>query len=154
MPGPTPKNPRLRQRQNRHSTAARLVDTNPLSGGIPELPRRRDENGRFLSWRPEVRQWWRDVWTSPMATEYVRADLHGLVLLADLLDRYWQSPTAALATEIRLQRQCFGLSPIDRRRLQWEVERGEAAEDKRQRRAQRQKEGPPGDPREALRVIR
>jgi hypothetical protein len=35
-----------------------------------------------------------------------------------------------LAGEIRLQRLCFGLSPIDRRRLQWDIDRGDEAEAK------------------------
>jgi hypothetical protein len=31
---------------------------------------------------------------------------------------------------LRLQRQLYGLTPLDRRRLQWEIERGEEAADK------------------------
>lgn len=60
-----------------------------------------------------------------MAEEYLDADLHGLFILAELVDRFWEEPTSALAAEIRLQRQCFGLTPVDRRRLQWEVQRVE-----------------------------
>ena len=41
---------------------------------------------------------------------------------------------AALANEIRLQRQCFGLTPIDRRRLEWEIEKAEGANAKGQKR--------------------
>ncbi len=51
---------------------------------------------------------------------------------ADLIDDYWGAEgtkKTQLAAEIRLQCQRFGLSPIDRRRLQWEVARGEEAVD-------------------------
>jgi len=65
-----------------------------------------------------------------MAAEFVPSDVHGLVLLAVLVDEFWSSPSAGLAAEIRLQRQCFGLTPIDRRRLQWEIDRGEQAVEK------------------------
>lgn len=155
MPGPTPKHPGVRQRQNRVSTASSLVDTNPLENGIPELPKRKDEKGRFASWRPEVKAWWEDVWTSPMASEYVQADIHGLVMLADLMDRYWRNPTAALATEIRLQRQCFGLTPIDRRRLQWEVKRAESGPQPSASKSQPvRNDGETPDPRGALRAVK
>jgi hypothetical protein len=62
-----------------------------------------------------------------MAAEFIAADVPGLVLVARLIDRF-NYGDLSLAAEIRLQRQCFGLTPFDRRRLQWEIERGEAAE--------------------------
>jgi hypothetical protein len=39
-----------------------------------------------------------------------------------------------MANEIRLQRQCFGLTPLDRMRLQWETEKADNAKTKGQRR--------------------
>ena len=87
-----------------------------------------------------------------MAAEYLQADLHGLYILAELVDRFWVDPSPALATEIRLQRQCFGLTPIDRRRLQWEVERVEAAT-RRQGHGRAEPRGDTGeDPRRVLRL--
>ena len=53
-------------------------------------------------------------------------------MLADLMDLYWYGKRD-LAGEIRLQGQCFGLTPIDRRRLQWEVQRVEAERKKPER---------------------
>ena len=74
-----------------------------------------------------VQEWWRDIWTSPMAAEYLEADKHGLYLLAELYHRRWNatknSELRLLAAEIRQQEIRFGLTPIDRRRLQWEVEK-------------------------------
>jgi len=129
MPGFPPKDPNLKQRRNKEKSAGTFVDDNPITD-IPELPKRRRK------WRVETLAWWADVWSSPMRDEYINADTHGLFVLADLIDAYWRAssaghPTASLATEIRLQRQCFGLTPIDRRRLQWEIQRGEEAESKR-----------------------
>lgn len=125
-----PKPPATRQRRNRSSTAATLKRVPGLKA--PDLPER--ERG----WHELTRTWWADVWASPMAPEYDDSDRHGLFMLADLVDAYWQEESprgrAVLAGEIRLQRQCFGLTPIDRRRLQWEVERTDEAQDRGRRR--------------------
>lgn len=60
-----------------------------------------------------------------MAGEWLPSDRHGLFLLARLVEDYWTAEDAGLraklAVEIRLQRQCYGLAPLDRRRLQWNV---------------------------------
>jgi hypothetical protein len=64
-----------------------------------------------------------------MSSEFLEADAHGLFRLALLIDDYWRAGSAAqrcqLAAEIRLQGQGYGLSPLDRRRLQWQVEKVE-----------------------------
>jgi hypothetical protein len=143
MPGPLPTDPSVRQRRNKTATAAKL----PLGGAstvdVPELPERFREDretGEFtpISWHPRTSAWWSTVWASPMAPEFLDADVEGLFLLAELEDDFHRAESAKerieLAKEIRLQRQCFGLTPIDRRRLQWEVDRGEEAEGKRKKR--------------------
>lgn len=119
MPGPIPKDPRLRQRRNRVSTAATL-SIEGSSREAPALPEGHPWKGLTLAW-------WSDVWQSPMASEFLDSDRHGLYILAELVDRFWDDPDPKLAAEIRMQRQCFGLTPIDRRRLQWEVGRAESA---------------------------
>lgn len=144
--GPPPKPAHLRQRRNRTSTAAELVEGEPLNE-IPELPAR----GR-KKWHPFTLSWWEDVRSSPMANEFIPADLHGLYLLADLVDQYWRKPSAKLAGEIRQQRTCFGLTPIDRRRLQWEVKRVEESERKRPSAPSRQRIE--GDPRSVLQAVK
>lgn len=137
--GPLPKPPELRSRRNRVSTAARL----PLegrSGRIPELPRGR-------KWTPATRSWWRTIWRAPMASEYIAADVPGLLLLAALREEFARSPRPTLAGEIRQWEGRFGLSPADRRRLQWSVRRVETAH----------QPSPPSwpvrDPRSVLRVL-
>jgi hypothetical protein len=117
VPGPTPKNPATRRRRNRSSTA-RTLPAPATVAEAPELPGDRE-------WHTLTLAWWRDTWASPMAGEFVAADAHGLLMLAELVDRFWSNPSKDLAAEIRLQRAEFGLSPIARRRLQWEVARVE-----------------------------
>lgn len=150
MPGPIPKPAALRQRRNRTSTAATLVATAPRRRRAPQLPKR--EEG--AEWHRMTRAWWRAVWRSPMADEYLDADVHALYRLAALVDMFWRAPCKELAAEIRLQQQCFGLTPIDRRRLQWTVDRGEAASVRtEQRRIRRVQADSSKDPREVLKVI-
>lgn len=119
MSGPLPKHESIRARRNKTSTAATLKLVH--STKAPELPSSR-------SWKPETAAWWAGIWASPMAPEFDKSDIHGLLILAVLVDEFWTEPTQALAAEIRLQRQCFGLTPMDRRRLQWEIERTDEAQ--------------------------
>jgi hypothetical protein len=123
MPGLPKRNP---ARRNKSTTRASLSSTHDVE--TPDLPRQPG------GWHPQTLSWWADVWSSPMAPEYDDSDQHGLFLLAVLVDAFWVTPSKELASEIRLQRQCFGLSPIDRRRLQWEIERTDEAQDKGRRR--------------------
>lgn len=137
---PIPKHPSKRQRRNKtpgHAILPAEGTVTPIKG--PPLPKRRDEDGELVPWHEMTEAFWTDTWASPMAHEFVKADHHGLFLLADLFDQYWWTRNAQLLPEIRLQRQAFGLTPIDRRRLQWEVERGESAAAKGKRRAEPKK---------------
>ena len=117
---PLPKHPSTRARRNKVAGARTLQAA--AVPDIPELPEDAD-----TLWHPMTRSWWTDIWSSPMAPEFDESDVHGLFVLAMLVNAFWTEPSQALAAEIRLQRQCFGLTPIDRRRLQWEIDRGEAA---------------------------
>lgn len=165
MPGPTPKDPSLRQRRNKTATAATLQlvkDGDEVS--IPELPVRTDDDGAVIAWHPMALDLWEEVWTSPMAAEYLDADVPGLFILAALTDSFWKGLEHGrvgkdLAAEIRLQRVDYGLTPIARRRLQWEVERAEDAVDKGRKRRVRQPDAdgdqgePKGDPRRLLAAV-
>lgn len=141
MPGPTPKPGSLRQRRNKTSTAARL-SLNP-NVEVPELP--------AGEWHPRTLDWWELAWASPMASEWLDADVPGLELCAQLWDDFYttDSPNlrVKLSAELRLQEARFGLAPMDRRRLQWEIDRGDEA-DTRTRRRRRAQVAPTGDPRD------
>jgi hypothetical protein len=70
-----------------------------------------------------TRDWWTTVWRSPMATAWLEADVPALVRLATLNELLEQGEaTAMVLAEIRQLEDRFGLSPLARRRLQWEVE--------------------------------
>lgn len=129
MPQPL-KDPRLRRRQNRTSTAAKL-QAERLEA-IPDLPPRRPDTRR--KWHAWTLESWRLIRESPMASEFLAADVPGLIRLAMLWDDFVRAPKkVTLAAEIRQQEQRFGLSPLDRRRLQWTVERVESAARKERR---------------------
>lgn len=157
--GPAPKPGALRQRRNSTATKATLPTTAAArSQRVPELPASDAEDG----WHPMVLEWWESVWRSPMAGEFLDADMRGgLYLLADLYQVRWTvrddpRALAAAAAEIRLQEVRFGLSPIDRRRLQWEVEKGEQAVEKtksRKKVKRTQRADPARDPRSVLKVV-
>lgn len=126
--GPAPKNPALRQRRNQTTTRATLPTPEESAlNEVPDLPERQG------GWRSEVVTWWESAWRSPMASEWLDSDMHGgLYLLADLYQARWiarEDPKLLreLAAEIRTQCAEFGLTPMTRRRLQWEIEKGEQA---------------------------
>lgn len=156
MRGRLPKPRELRQRRNRESTRATLPSPADAAGNkVPILPARERKTEK---WHPLVRKWWDAVWRSPMASEFLAADKQGgLYNLAELYQRrYTANDTKELVTiiaEIRQQEVRFGLSPIDRRRLQWEVEKGEQADERTsRRRGLRNVEGK--DPRDVLKVAK
>lgn len=148
MPPVPKRNPARRNQSTTKSTLTRDHDV-----VAPDLP------DRDSGWHHLTTEWWADIWASPMAPEFDSSDTHGLYLLADLVDAFWleESPRqrASLAGEIRLQRQCFGLTPIDRRRLQWEIARGDDAEQKtRARRKATPTPSSTGDPLAVLRAVK
>lgn len=143
MPALPKRNP---ARRNQSTTRATLSPVHDVKA--PPLPA-----GREWHWQTE--SWWRDVWASPMAPEYDDSDKHGLFMLAVLVDEFWKKPTWTTAAEIRLQRQCFGLSPIDRRRLQWEIEKVDEAQERgrKRRTAAQASKAKAGDPLAALQAL-
>lgn len=123
---PLPKHPSTRARRN--TTATRAVLRPASNPEIPDLP-------TYFEWHPAVRDWWLDCWSSPMAPEWTDSDRHVLDLAARMMQTVWaenSSPgqrTMAAAEVRHLLREC-GLTPMSRRTLQWEIERGEVAEER------------------------
>ncbi len=124
MSGPPPKPAHLRQRTNRKAGAGVLQ--------LPvQLSRRREiPNPDGRTWHALTVESWDRAWASPMASQWLETDADALGRLAMLWDEFYQNPDAKVMAEIRLQEQRFGLSPLDRSRLQWEVARGEEAQHK------------------------
>ena len=107
------KPPETRQRRNVSKTAATLLDDGGVK--VPNLP------GGIG--RKETRAWWKSIWASPMAAEWLPSDLQPLLRLALLVDEFWRMPTKDLGAEIAKQEARFGLTPYDRHRMQWKVEK-------------------------------
>lgn len=134
---PAPKHPGARARRNKSSTASVL--TTPEAGdveipGLPPHPKVDDG----IDWHPSAVKMWNNLWASPMAAEYVDADIDQMYILIRMVDRFWSTDSMTgmkdLAAEIRLSGQRFGISPLDRRRLEWQVEQTEEAKDRGQKR--------------------
>src|SRR4051812_12870657 len=126
--GPPPKPSATRQRRNRTSTAAQLGASKArLPAELPERMIRVQEPvegsdelelewvEEILAWHPRSVQYWDLIRKSPVAAEFIQVDLTGLYMLMDLVDDFHWTRNPSLMSEIRLQRQCFGLTPIDRR---------------------------------------
>lgn len=143
--GPAPKPADIRQRANRKAGATTL-DAD-VSVKVPALPKITG-----VVWHRLTIAWWKDVWASPMAGEFLDTDTHGLTRLARVINEFNETGDVKLMPEIRLQEARFGLSPVDRARLQWEVAKGDEAERKRKPAAAPRKQ-PSGDPRDVLRVV-
>lgn len=146
MPGPLPKHPAVRQRRNKSTSRALLpVDAFPVLEK-PRLPNCPNEG----SWHNMAKRWWEDVWSSPMHYEFLGGDVPSLFRLVALVDRFWKGGSLSVATEIRLLEREFGLTPLSRRRLEWQVAQSEEAKDKHERRRARNATPVSGDPREVL----
>lgn len=104
------------------------VDDSP----VPSLPERAD------GWHAQTREWWADVWSSPMSAEWHESDIHNVYVCAMLYDDMWRGDNATArqkaASEFRQQRASLGLTPYDRRRLEWTIETADEAKAKGQRR--------------------
>lgn len=144
MSGPAPKPAHLRQRVNKKPGAATIEA--PDSPGIPEIP-----NPDRRTWHLLTLEAWKRAWQSPMASQWLDSDVDGLGRVALLWDAFYKQPDVKYLAEIRLQEQRFGLSPLDRSRLQWEVNRADESERKRPR-PQLQRTGT--DPRAVLMAVK
>lgn len=141
--GPAPKPAHLRQRTNKKAGFATLEM--PESGDVPTIP-----NPDSRTWHALTLEAWAHAWASPMSTQWLETDIDALGRVALLWDDFYKTPDVRLMAEIRLQEQRFGLSPLDRSRLQWEVNRADESERKRPRQSS-QRTGT--DPRRLLTMV-
>jgi hypothetical protein len=148
------KDPSTRRRVNKTSTRATLTADHQVQA--PPMPLR-------VEWHPMAIQWWAAIWSSPMATEYVEADHQALYRLLVMVQDFWMASSPSdrqkLSAEIRLQQVNFGLTPYDRRRLEWTIEQTDEAQARGRQR--RETAAPPqptagpakSDPRNVLRAV-
>lgn len=145
MPRPL-KHPSVRQRTNRTSTAATLHALEDSEIVLPELPTRYDSDGKEILWSAHTLRYWLHIWSSPMAPEfYQQSDIEGLYRLAALVEAFWHKPTIGLNGEIRLYEAQFGLNPLARRRLDWQIAATETAQDQAEARKAARKPSRPAD---------
>lgn len=116
---------------------------------LPACPNRGDD-GKPGKWHKMARRWWRDVWSSPMSCEFLRADEPALLRLVVLVDQFWKTGKLDVAREIRMLEREFGLTPLSRRRLEWSVAQAEESKDKMEQRRFRRAKTIDGDPRAIL----
>lgn len=147
--GPPPKPSHLRQRSNKKAGAHTIT-----AADTPKIPVIPNPDGR--TWHKLTLTAWTNAWSSAMASQWLETDIDALGRLALLWDEFYRAPSdSKVMAEIRLQEQRFGLSPLDRSRLQWEVSRAGEAEQKQDRRREtQQKRTGTHDPRHALRVVK
>jgi hypothetical protein len=99
------------------------IEAIALETGVPAPVQPHDFDPKPLPWRPTTLLWWQVIWASPMADEWVDADVPGLFALAILIDEFWISGDSKIHAEVRQASREFGLSPFSRRQLQWEIRR-------------------------------
>lgn len=121
-----------------------------------------DDEQSVAVWNPAVERWWSDIWSSPMSNEFHDADVHGLYLACFYLQQTL-NPLLKMGDRLNASKSYeaavknFGLTPMSRRALQWEIEKVDAAQHEgkiRRRRAEDaqtelDKEIATDDPREA-----
>jgi hypothetical protein len=114
---------------------------------MPKLPKHPTEK----KWHAMAQRWWDEVWASPMSFEFLGGDEPALLRLVFLVDKFWRSGDLDIAREIRLMEREFGLTPLSRRRLEWQVAQTEEAKDKHEmRRSKRATVVSGDDPRQVL----
>lgn len=156
--GPPPKHQSVRARTNKASTRATLVEPEDPEGiDIPDLPPHQVEvqyempNGhretRLVEkpWHPLVIAWWNAIWPSPMAAEWHPSDIFGLYAVAFLYDKFFRSPNEKTHGALRLAMSPYGLTPIDRRKLEWTIE-GTVKAQRENRRAEAKTKAPQAPP--------
>lgn len=121
MPGPAPKHPSQRRRQNPSIQMTRLPAAG-RPGEAPDWPLSKATKGEAKLWS--------DLWATPQAVAWER---HGwartvarYVRLAVKAER--PSAIMAVASEARQLEDRLGLTPMSMLRLRWEVDADEVAE--------------------------
>ena len=102
---------------------------------VPQGPAEETELDFEPQWAKPVQEWWRSIWTSPMSSEFVDSDIHGLymacVYLHESLNPYLKVADRikhAQAWESTIAK--YGLTPTARESLRWQVAQGTQAQNR------------------------
>lgn len=106
------------QKRNHHKPTHdwTLLPRAGRKGRIPDLPK-----GRQYDFLPATVAWWKQIWRTPMATQWEPSDVHALIELALLRDALLRGKTS-VAAEVRIREAEFGLTLAGRRALRWVLE--------------------------------
>ncbi|MDD2326100.1 MAG: hypothetical protein PHW63_08910 [Alphaproteobacteria bacterium] len=84
-------------------------------------------------WAPAVVDWWNSIWTSPMASEFVESDVHGLYFacyyMHEALNPFYKpSDRLGFSKQWEAAIKNYGLTPASRESLRWNIAQGTAAQ--------------------------
>lgn len=99
----------------------------PTEPIIPDLP---PSPGGRRRWRQSTRDWWASFWSSPMATQVdTDSEFHIILryaILKDSLERATDEGLVdrmvKLSAELRMIEKDYGMTPMPRRSLQWQID--------------------------------
>lgn len=124
---PAPKPAHLRQRRNRYANSTTIEAAPAQKPALDSVDLGVDLLGENLAWHPEARRAWDTWWSSPIASEWVDADVPGLIETIRLVNDFWTEPKAdtrrSLRAEVRMSLREYGLSSLGRLQLRWELKR-------------------------------
>lgn len=110
--GPAPKKPDQRRRRNKPAAGDWIqLPIDGRKGPAPTLP-------KDLELSTTTHKWWKEIWRSPMATQWTDADVPALIELAILRNRFMVG-SLQFANEVRLRSDQFGLTPEGRQKRRW-----------------------------------
>ena len=117
MPVP-PKPAGQRRNRNRKQAGEWVVLDEAYSGSIPRLP-------RIDQWSADTLRWWKAIWRTPMATQWIESDIGALAVLAFVRQRLLDGDMRLLR-EVRQLMDDFGLTPKGRQLRRWVVSEKDA----------------------------
>jgi hypothetical protein len=119
--GPAPKPKDQRRRRNADPVATTVL----RDDGVVRGPSLEELTGRRFS--ADAERWFEGWRRAPQAAAFISTDWQRLGMLAPLVERYWERPSAATASEIRLNEERLGATVVDRQRARMVVEDSEEA---------------------------
>jgi hypothetical protein len=102
----------------RHAPKQRKRSMEAATPGVPELA----TSFPSIAFLPQTLAWWEAWKSSPQSSFFAATDWQTLLRLAPMVDLYFTSPTAQLASEIRQTEAKLGATASDRDRLGWKIE--------------------------------
>lgn len=125
------KDDSVRRRTNAPSSGIKLT-AHKGRVKIPPLP-------ATMKWYPQVRDWWKRSWSSPMSKMWSEPDRDAMFLAARLRQQFWDPETTPssrnqTSAQIRAIDDSLGLTPLARHRMGWKLPDPDESESSTRRR--------------------